>query len=165
MWIAASLTTGYSNVAAYSYDGITWTGLGVTLGSGLTGVNIVAWNGQMWLASGPGGVAYSYNGINWKNSVNGPYMISLAWNGLMWVGSGGTSFSYYSIDGMSWATSPLSPLDGGLDGAFVIWTGSLWLMGGYASAAPRSVINYSYDGIDECNTGRTDRISRNRWTI
>jgi hypothetical protein len=57
----------------FSYDGIHWSkalGTGGDFESGCTGV---AWNGDVWVATGLGSnsVIYSYNGVAWVNSYNG----------------------------------------------------------------------------------------------
>jgi hypothetical protein len=57
----------------FSYDGIHWSeaiGTGGDFESGCTGV---AWNGDVWVATGIGSnsVIYSYNGSAWINSYNG----------------------------------------------------------------------------------------------
>jgi hypothetical protein len=56
-----------TNTIAYSYDGISWRGLGTKV---FTSTGYCAcWNGKLWVAggqsSGVGVLAYSYDGINW----------------------------------------------------------------------------------------------------
>jgi hypothetical protein len=52
--------------------------------------NAVAWNGSKWVAGGLGGVAYSYDGLNWlPNSFAGFRTCNaIVWNGTNWLASG-----------------------------------------------------------------------------
>jgi hypothetical protein len=66
MWIAVGNGT---NAIAYSYDGISWTGItGTTIFTTSYGIT---WNGNMWVVVGNGthSIAYSYNGLNWFTNV------------------------------------------------------------------------------------------------
>jgi hypothetical protein len=101
---------GTTNTLAYSYDGVSWTGLGKTIFT--SACNGIATNGSLWVAGGSGGngLAYSYDGITWTGL--GTTLFSqgqtVAWgvvNGTgMWVDTalGGTYGIAYSYDGISW---------------------------------------------------------------
>ena len=143
MWVAVGSGT---NSMAYSYDGITWFGLGNSI---FTSGNGVAWSGSMWVAVGSGTntVAYSYNGITWMGLGTGTFSVSgnnVAWNGSLWaaVGSGTNSIAY-SYDGVVWTglgiTTPLFTSSGN----GVAWNGSRWV----ATGTGGNTILYSTDGI------------------
>jgi hypothetical protein len=71
MWVAVGGGYTKSDTIAYSYDGMNWTGVGLTTfssdGSG------IAWNGSLWVAGGGGTnqIATSPDGINWTGSASG----------------------------------------------------------------------------------------------
>jgi hypothetical protein len=100
MWVAVGSGT---NSIAYSYDGVTWIGLGLLV---LTQGNSVAWNGSMWVAVGSGtnSIAYSYNGISWSgSSFYNTQWNGVAWNGSMWIAVGsGPNIMAYSYNGINW---------------------------------------------------------------
>jgi hypothetical protein len=110
MWVAVGKAIDGDtnpNSIAYSYDGITWIGLGnsiFTMGNG------VAWSGSMWVAVGSGtnhSIAYSYNGMTWVGLGKGTFSTqgnNVAWSGSLWVAVGsGTNSIAYSYDGLVWA--------------------------------------------------------------
>jgi hypothetical protein len=103
MWVAVGSGT---NSIAYSYDGITWIGLGNSI---FTSGNGVAWSSSMWIAVGSGtnhSIACSYDGIRWTGLGNGTFATQgngVAWSGSLWVAVGsGTNSIAYSYDGMTW---------------------------------------------------------------
>ncbi len=100
MWVAVGSGT---NSIAYSYDGVTWIGLGLLV---LTQGNAVAWSGSMWVAVGSGtnSIAYSYNGISWTgSSFYNTQWNGVAWNGSMWIAVGsGPNIMAYSYNGINW---------------------------------------------------------------
>ena len=98
-----------TNTLAYSYDGISWRGLGTKIftSTGYCG----CWNGKLWVAggqsSGVGVLAYSYDGINWtiaSQSILSVIVYGVAWNGTVFVavGGGGTYSIAYSYNGINW---------------------------------------------------------------
>jgi hypothetical protein len=104
MWVAVG---SGANSIAYSYDGITWIGLGNSI---FTSGNGVAWSGSMWVAVGSGtnhSIAYSYNGMTWVGLGKSTFATqgnNVAWNGSLWVAVGsGTNLIAYSYDGISWS--------------------------------------------------------------
>ena len=65
-WVALGYGT---NSIAYSYNGINWTGIGLTVFSSIA--YVVAWNGSMWLAGGSGTsgtMNFQGNTIFWQNN-------------------------------------------------------------------------------------------------
>lgn len=96
--------SGSSNTILISTDGINWYGMGVGIGTYVSGIGF---NGSIWVATGnnTNTLAYSYNGVNWVGLgtsifTNGH---SIAWNGSLWVASGsGTNSLAYSYDGINW---------------------------------------------------------------
>jgi hypothetical protein len=100
-----------TNSIAYSYDGISWRGLGKTIFT--TSGQGACWNGKIWVAggiSGSGVLAYSYNGINWTiatQSIFTTAVYSIAWNGTVFVaaGQGTTTVLAYSYNGINWTSS------------------------------------------------------------
>jgi len=100
---------GYDNTIAYSYDGLTWIGLGNSIFTQQG--NSVAYNGSIWVAVGEGitnTIAYSLNGIDWVGC--GVDILSegreVAWNGTLWVVVGTAANDYefgaYSYNGIDW---------------------------------------------------------------
>jgi hypothetical protein len=102
MWVAVG--SGVNSIA-YSYDGITWIGLGNSI---FTSGNGVAWRGSMWVAVGSGAntIAYSYDGIIWTGLGINIFSIQgngIAWNDSLWVAVGSGTYSIaYSNDGRIW---------------------------------------------------------------
>lgn len=90
MWMLGGV--GSTNNLAYSYDAITWTGLGTTIFS--IQVNQIAWNGKLWMVVGNGVtnyVAYSANGTTWvglgKIGSLTPFN-TVVWTGQKWIIAG-----------------------------------------------------------------------------
>jgi len=141
MWVAVGNGT---NSIAYSYDGITWMGLGTSV---LTLGNGIAWSGSMWIAVGSGtnSIAYSYDGLRWTGigtsiftSGNG-----VAWNGTLWVAVGsGTNTIAYSYDGMLWTGLGATLFTSSGNG--IAWNGSQWV----ATGTGTNTILYSTNGIN-----------------
>jgi hypothetical protein len=165
MWVAVG---GGTNSIAYSYDGITWMGLGTSV---LTQGNGVAWNGAMWVAVGNGtnSIAYSSNGTTWTGLGTSLFSTSgngIAWNGSMWVAVGsGTNSIAYSYDGISWTGLGTTLFSS--QGNNVAWNGNRWV----AVGSGTNTILYSTNGINwstatsSCFTGYGSGITWNgaRW--
>ena len=105
--IFASVGQGTTNTIAYSTDGISWIGVGVTIFS-TAGYGISS-NNTLFVAVGAGTntIAYSSNAITWTGL--GTTIISSAGNGItnnsiIWIATGSdTSNSiFYSPDGINW---------------------------------------------------------------
>ncbi len=104
------------NTLMYSYDGITWTGLGTSIFS--TAAYTSAFNGRIWVAGGEGvnTLAVSNDGISWRGIGSQAFTTScneIIWNNVSktWLagGQGTRSNLQYSFDGYTWipvATSP-----------------------------------------------------------
>ena len=140
MWVAVGSGT---NSIAYSYDGITWMGLGTSV---FTQGNGVAWNGTLWIAVGSGtnSIAYSYNGLVWTGLGTSIFTTGngVAWNGTLWVAVGsGTNSIAYSYDGMSWIGLGVTLFSS--SGNSVAWNGSRWV----AMGSGTNTILYSSNGI------------------
>ena len=102
-----------NNKIAYSYDGITWTGVSDSTSIFTNFAQSVATNGTTWVAVGNGGnaYAYSYDGITWTGlgSIIGSFNINRGFS-VKWINElgkyfmgvhGGTQFAY-SYDGINW---------------------------------------------------------------
>jgi hypothetical protein len=81
LWVAVG--NGASYAIAYSYDGISWTGVSnsKTLFDLSGGAIDVAWNGKVFVAVGANSVGYivalSTDGITWTNTLSGtPYQVT-----------------------------------------------------------------------------------------
>jgi len=141
--------------AAYSTDGINWTGLGIILPASM---NCGIWNGNKWVAGGKNSfnsfqkIAYSSDGFTWT-PVNLPYS-SIMCTSVIWgfnrfvattIGAGanqGKSIAY-SFDGITWnAASIFNSLD---DAYSVAWNGKVFVAVG--SGFSQSMM-YSSDGIN-----------------
>lgn len=128
---------GTTNTLAYSYDGITFTGLGATVFT--TRCNAVASNGSRWVAVGSGGcsIAYSDDGINWTRVDAGSQIFStegqcVTWDGIRWIAGGlGTNVLAYSSNGVSWTpiNTGISVGAQGITG--IASSGSTWIGVGY----------------------------------
>ena len=165
MWVAGGADNA---TVAYSYDGINWTSLGLSVFNIVC--NAVAWNGTMWVAAGVNTsgsdmpIFYSYNGINWTpgNQLapppnNGPtnFIFNLAkcvaWNGEIWVVGGVATYASdeyviaYSYDGINWQVSPSVNIFSSRC-TCIAWNGSLWVAGGDGDAF--ETLAYSIDGIN-----------------
>jgi len=94
-----------TNTIAWSHDGITWNGLGVTIHA--TAGNAVAWNGIRFITVGSGTntIAHSNDGntagtfTGLGTSIFGTQGNAVAWNGTRWVAVGaGTNTIAHCID-------------------------------------------------------------------
>lgn len=152
-WIACG--HGTETGIAYSDDGDNWVSI-----PGYNDAYKVVWNGTLFLAGGgfidgSGYSIYSYDGYLWQrvyyedeNNIEffkGYTKKGHAWNGTLWMDASGS----YSYDTMKWTPGPgfaflINP-------NFVIWTGTLWIIGGSNLNSQTSVtysnMVYSYDGI------------------
>ena len=131
-----------TNTIAYSYDGISWRGLGKTIFT--TSGQGACWNGKKWVAggisSGVGVIAYSYDGINWtiaSQSILNLSVYSIAWNGTVFVAVGqGTTYSIaYSYNGIDWFPSVQTAASLGITlGRYVTWGQNYFVATGSSSA-------------------------------
>lgn len=112
MWVAGGQGT---NVIAYSYDGVNWTGIpDISIGPFNTMVSVrsVSWINGLWVAvNGSTDVALSNDGINWTgySGISGSdYTQFLATNGSQFNGIpsyGNSSLMRYTSDGLSWGVA------------------------------------------------------------
>jgi hypothetical protein len=141
-----------TNTLAYSFNGITWTGLGTSIFT--TQGTSVSWNGSYFLATGEGTntVATSIDGISWTGlgavfSLRGN---GAMWNGYVWVAVGqGTDTIEYSLDGTTWIGLGTSIFS--VSGACVNWNGRLWVAVGQGT----NTIATSVNGINWIGRGTT----------
>jgi hypothetical protein len=135
----------------YSTDGTSWTPAGSIFSSNGNGL---AWNGNLWVATGVGAlhsIATSSNGTSWTGlglttfSVGGN---GVAWNGSIWVAVGaGTNTIATSTDGSNWTGLGTGTFSSG--GNKVAWNGRLWV----AVGAGTNTIAYSPDGSNWVGLG------------
>jgi hypothetical protein len=128
---------------ATSYDGVNWTAQPSNVIFGDAGVQAIAYNGNVWVATGNQGtstIAYSSNGSNWvgadtSSNIFQSWGNTVAWNGSMWV-AGGTSASglclAYSYDASNWTLSPSQTFN--FDCWSVAWNGLQWTAVGDSNA-------------------------------
>jgi hypothetical protein len=104
---------------------------------------------SMFFARSNQSIIYSYNGINWSNSVDitGTANSVMAWNGRYLVTTGTTGY-YTSFNGLTWKSIPniIGTLFTGING--LAWNGSLWVAVGQTNANTNAGIAYSSDGIN-----------------
>ena len=151
-----------STSLSYSYDGLTWTGIG---GSIFGFCFSIQYNGKIWIAVGSGNnsIAYSYNGITWNglgpSVVRMPTCFGVVWNGTIWVAVGygdtgnvGNSIAV-SYDGIMWKGVVPFAISSSLSNGFreIAWNGSYFItVSGGGSAfglSSNNLIKYSTDGI------------------
>jgi len=131
-----------ANTIAYSYDGISWRGLGsLTFTTSAYGG---CWNGKIWVAGGISGstgvLAYSYDGINWtvaSQSILTTAVYNVAWNGTVFVAvGGGAIYSIaYSYNGINWNAVANTAVSLGIaTGQNVIWGQNYFVVTGAGTA-------------------------------
>jgi hypothetical protein len=165
MWIAVG---NGSNTIAYSYDGLSWTGILneiFTIGLG------VSWNGKIWVAVGQGisnSIAYSYNGIDWsgvnnsKSNIFDNYGGSVEWNGSMWIAVGTNNNTIaYSYNGLDWSGVNNSKSIFSNYGNNIRWNGTMWV----ATGNGINSIAYSYNGFDWSGVNNSNNIFTNGYGI
>jgi hypothetical protein len=188
MWIVtcSNATTPNGNIQ-YSFNGSNWSNANsggfIIRGSRLQGalndnmLDSLSTNSlltstrsnSLWVAVGdngsPGGLKYSYDGMNWSNGMGGSFLNAgngVYFNGALWVAVGesvavATTTIKYSYDGSNWnncASGGFTGMFGAGIGYGVGWNGSLWIAVGDGVAAPNN-IQYSYDGSNwnDANSG------------
>ena len=145
-----------TNTLGYSYDGINWLGIGLTIFPSIQW-GYLSWNGKSFLAGGSNagnGLAYSYNGINWvglgtsfvgspyniTHNARRPHTITYQRNMTVVVGSG-TSGAAYSYDGITWSNFTNSSIG---QGGGIAYNGRVWVSGTNSTGNSLSV---STDGF------------------
>jgi len=120
MWIAGGYTrstpiSSTTESLAYSYDGITWTGVGFPL-MFTTMCNSVIWTGTHWVAGGSGNnsIATSSDGISWSSVVTEGSTVLRSCNSLSNIGTlvvaggifgTGGAIAYSTNGGTTWTQS------------------------------------------------------------
>jgi hypothetical protein len=112
IWVILCNSTGaVQNSICWSYDAITWTGLGNTIFS-ISGIAI-DWNGNRFVAVGEGTnkIAWSDDGTIWTGLGNTYFATNLpasvSWVGNQWLIGGYDSICYTSIYGEFWNENPI----------------------------------------------------------
>jgi hypothetical protein len=142
----------------YSYNAETFSTIDIS-GSILSSIER---NAKIYVGIGKGGLFYSYDGLNWVNSVSGTALINnpstaqigkVVWNGSLWVavGNGISCTIIYSSDGMNWtgvvnSTTVFDVIGGAID---LVWNGTIWVATGANSSG--KLIATSVDGITWSN--------------
>ena len=89
----------------YTYDITCRTGWTAVSPSPFTASgSCVAWNGSIWVAGGSGtagNLAYSTNGISWRNAYFPSTVLDICWTGSRFVAISATNTGY-STDGINW---------------------------------------------------------------
>jgi hypothetical protein len=142
---------GGGNGLAYSFDGITWSGLNYTLNTPLGVWVDYSARRDIWLVGGSGGantLLYSTNGIVWTGLGNTRFSSNASYIKYgdaqnIWVAAGDTSNTLaYSTDGTAWTGLGKIPFTS--NGFSVDYDGkSLWVAGGTGG----NTIAYSTNGI------------------
>jgi hypothetical protein len=152
-WVAVGQISGNStSTIAYSYDGITWTGLGTSIFSD-QGYG-VAYSSTLsrWVAVGNGtnSIAYSSDGITWTGlgkSTFASYGRGVAYSSALsrWVAVGrDTNSIAYSTDGITWSGVGTG-IFSSAGGYGVAYNGSnMWVAVGYGTNS----IAFSSDGMN-----------------
>jgi hypothetical protein len=166
--VAVAGGTG-TNSLAYTFDSISWMGVGTTVCS--SGGYAVAYNGAVWVAGGLGTspLAYSSNGITWSPATSTGGLTACyaaAWSGTSyWLAGGNTIVT--SPNGLSWTSAGTYPFSGsscrGLATNGTLWVavsnangnnvakssngGSTWTIDASASALfPNGCYSVAYNG-------------------
>ena len=154
------IVTQNSNTLLVSYVDISYAQVNVSS----VILSSIAYNSNMYVGIGIGGIFYSYDGLNWYISTTGTAAINntsasqigkVVWNGNMWVAVGnGVSYTIaYSYDGINWTgVAGSKTLFDGSGGAIdVVWDGSKFVAVGANSLTKYIVV--STDGINWSNSG------------
>ena len=152
LWLAGGIGI---NTLAYSYDGLSWSGLGSDIFNG--GCLCLAWNGTTWVAGGYGGntIATSIDGKTWiqhGSSIFDVNVLSVDWNGSTWLmtGSGYQNTLAYSnnSDGSQWTGLGTSLIIGSC--LKVKWMINKWFIGGssgiYYAMNDLTIWNLAFNG-------------------
>ena len=153
VWLAGGLATGGSNVI-FSRDGINWdisTASNIFTQDASGQCHAIAYANNMWVIGGRGinKIAYSYNGIDWTNSVTATQVIGgivykIAYGDGRWVAVGDSNnFIVYSFNGADWMQSNNIYSLGTDVCRTVAYADGIWVAGGDLN----STVIYSIDAI------------------
>ena len=168
LWIAVgdpgSSPTSTSVTVAYSYDGLTWTGVASSYSTVLKNGYDIAWNGRVFVAvgtpvSGTNAVAVSQNGTSWTPiAVSATGITSgrtVGWSGQRWVVGGASTTStdskivYSNIFDASsgWINASWSGNPFNNECRSIAWNGSMWVaIGGTPSGSYLTTLATSSSG-------------------
>lgn len=103
------IAVGWGHAIATSPDGINWTKGNI---AGSNPFNDVAWNGSVYVVSGPFNIIYtSKDGVNWKEGKASIQINSITSDGSKFVAVGSQGFIATSIDGVNWTNQVSSTLN------------------------------------------------------
>jgi hypothetical protein len=138
---------------AYSPDGIRWLGANNAL---FSRCNKAAWNGELWVAVGTGGIATSLDGMSWSAvDASATELFDVAWNGAVWIAVGSEARILRSLDGMVW--TPVSQAVFSTRIHAIEWTGELWIAyGSGTNTAAVSLNGTSWTAKNWCITDCSD---------
>ena len=154
--IAIAGGSGSSNALAYSYDGITWIGLGKITPFSTASSGTFVWNGKFFVVSGTGTntLAYSYDGLTYiglgSSIMTQPYYSghntlrphSIRFQRKLSIAVGaGTNTIASSPDGITW--SGLGTTIFSQEGNAIRYNGIMWIAGGTGT---NNSLAFSYDG-------------------
>lgn len=179
MWVAGGVGT---NALAYSYDGISWTGLGeISTGpsSTLGNVSSITWDGTGWTAvSGSDAYATSFDGITWlgySGITSADYLFNSTTNGRITVGTPSVppfsgsfvGFTYVARNASVGAVSDSNlTAEQILNYTDILWDNSKFILTVGTRLSPNNSKFYSSDGrswtgipnvsyVDGTNIGKT----------
>jgi hypothetical protein len=157
MWVAGGQGT---NVLAYSYDGISWTGIpDVSTGpdSTMIIVNSVSYRNGVWIGTnGSNDLVLSSDGINWtgySGITSSRYAYYLSSNGSQVNGIpsyGNELVMSYTSDGINWTavSDPNITAEGFQRYSDIVYDGSKYIIVIGERETPVNSKFYSYDGIN-----------------
>ena len=150
-WILVRTAGVDTNTLYYSYDGLTWVGLGSSIFS--IKANDCIWDGTKYIACGSGTntIVYSYDGFVWIPTNSNSLFTEckkIYFNGDRYVSVGTSTYSIaYSTDGINW--SGVSTIF--TTGNNIKYNGKIWLSAGSGT----NTIAYSNNGINWVGIGST----------
>jgi hypothetical protein len=141
-WVITIANNLTSSAVVFSTDSVSW----VTSQSGIdnTSVSKVAYGNGKWLVGGYDGIQSSTDGRNWitTSAFVGGVANNVAYGNGLWVGVGPDNQSITTIrrstDTVNWTTSVNGSINMD-DIKSIVWNGSYWLIGGYASVASNAI--------------------------
>jgi len=158
LWVAGGL--GTLNAAAYSYDGINWTGVGLITTGPSSNTNFcssIVWTGQNFVGVSDDVIIKSSNGINWtglsgvtmsqrlnKVSTNGSRIVALP-------APPSLNIMYSDNEGNSWSVTP--DLSGSLTAegiqeySDILYDGTKFIITVGPRTNPNNAKFYSSDGL------------------
>jgi hypothetical protein len=109
--------------------------------------NSITWNGNMWVATTPTTLSYSYDGKNWTESFTNTLNFKFVYYGDKWIAGG--SGVVYSYDGINWIDMSMTPINN------IAWNGNMYIAIEPNMTIIPGKIYYSNNGINWTDTGAT----------